>query len=191
MIYKPFQVFILENTKKSLKPSPFKIRPICFLQCYSHPPVTYRTTKKVFSQSTRKALPSLPSVKTWQIKSKEGASCSPMHVCVSRAVCVLWACSCSTRMFRPTGHKKCPHTPHPPFCRHSTFPSVLTLLGKKKKSKPNLQNLEKILTLARVVKPTSVNWEHLATSNILFKKKQSESQAPCSLNTGFIRTARI
>lgn len=110
-------------------------------------------------------------MKKWKIKSQEGVSGSPMHVYLSSAL----AWSFSPRMLRNTSHRYILHIPHLNFLP-PTFPYV-DHSSEIKNPRQSLQNLKKTLTLARVVKPTSVNWEHLATSNILLKKKRSESQS--------------
>lgn len=46
-----------------------------------------------------------------------------------------------------------------------------------------------MLTLARVVKPTSVNWEHLATSNILLKEQSEKKVRILVPEPSFIKTA--
>lgn len=136
-----------------------------------------------FSRSTRKTLPSLPSHENMANQvSRRSIMFSNARLSFQRSFLGSTAYGCSMRTLGHTSHREVPSHPTP----SNLLPFHFSLIAhyserkkkKKKNPKPNLQNLEKILTLARVVKPTSVNWEHLATSNILLKKKKKVNVKP-------------
>lgn len=137
MIYKTILSIYSREHNKSLKLSPFKIRPICFFQHYSDSPVTYQITKKVFfHEALERPCLVYHLMKTWQIKSQEGASCSLTRVCLSRGLSwVLRPMAAAWERSGTPATEKFPHTPHPQICCHSTSPSLLTILKEKRKKK--------------------------------------------------------
>lgn len=56
--------------------------------------VIYKPLQVFLPQNTRKFL------LTVENKVSAGASCYPLHVCISRAVCMVQACGCGMRMVR-------------------------------------------------------------------------------------------
>lgn len=71
------------------------------------------------------------------------------------------------------------------------FAASSKIKKKPKKTYGHKVEPREILTLARVVKPTSVNWEHLATSSILFKEQHERKVRSWFMKPGFTKTARI
>lgn len=137
MIYKPFQGLTYSGEyKKSLKPPPFKTGLIHFFQQHSHPPVAYQVTKSFFHEAWESSCLVHHLMKMWQISLiKEHRVLQCMSVFPEQSV--FYRPRAAARECSGTpATEKLPHIPHPQFCCHSTFPSLLTPLKEKLQTKP-------------------------------------------------------